>query len=281
MKIIVPMAGLGDRFVKQGYTDPKPLIEVDGVRIIERIVKMFSPEDEFVFICNTKHLAGSEMYDVLKKLVPNCIIIAMEQHKKGPCYTVQKAYDFIGDDEEVIVTYCDNPYVWDYAAFKDFLAKTTPDGCVLTHSGFHPHTLATTKMAFLKETDGVVSEIKEKESYTSDPQDEHASTGTYYFRKGAYVKKYFDELIEKDINYNGEYYVTLVYNLLIKDGLTVRFFDTPFVTVFGTPEEVEQFEAWQKIIKGGQVKTFDELFDAAFYWIEYNKAYGTLQTKIS
>ena len=56
MKIIVPMAGVGDRFVKAGYIDPKPLIEVNGKRIIEYIIEMFDIEnDEFVFVINQQH----------------------------------------------------------------------------------------------------------------------------------------------------------------------------------------------------------------------------------
>jgi choline kinase len=57
MKIIVPMAGFGDRFVKAGYQDPKPLIKVNGKRIIEYICEMFDiKNDDFVFICNEMHL---------------------------------------------------------------------------------------------------------------------------------------------------------------------------------------------------------------------------------
>ena len=51
MKIIVPMAGVGDRFIKAGYVDPKPLIEVNGKRIIEYIIEMFDIEnDEFTIL---------------------------------------------------------------------------------------------------------------------------------------------------------------------------------------------------------------------------------------
>ncbi len=271
MKIIVPMAGLGQRFVDAGYTDPKPMIEVGDKRIIEYIVGMFSKEDQFVFICNSLHIYdGIDVY--LKTLVPDCVVLAMPKHKKGPCFTVKRAYEygFIEDEEEVIVTYCDNPYVWDYNSFKIRARQRQLDGCILSHSGFHPHTLAKTKMAFMQEKDGLVTHIQEKKCYTGNPENEHASTGTYYFKKGSYVKKYFDELIARDINYNGEYYVTLVYNLLIEDGLRVGYFDTPFVTVFGTPEEVEQFEAWRTIINGSQIKTLDNLIKTYDYWKRYH-----------
>ena len=38
MNIVVPMAGAGSRFTKAGYKNPKPLIDVAGKAMIERVV---------------------------------------------------------------------------------------------------------------------------------------------------------------------------------------------------------------------------------------------------
>ena len=40
-QIIIPMSGIGKRFIDEGYEDPKPLISVDGSPIIEHVVKLF------------------------------------------------------------------------------------------------------------------------------------------------------------------------------------------------------------------------------------------------
>lgn len=271
MKVIIPMAGTGDRFIKAGFKDPKPLIKVNGKRIIEYILDMFDSEDDIVFICNNDHLKNTDIQKILKSLSPNSKIIGIENHKLGPVYTVKKAYDFIEDHEEVIISYCDNPYIWDRKDFNKHLKTTNLDGCILSHIGFHPHTLNNTKMAFMKETEGLVTEIKEKECYTDDPMKEHASTGTYYFKKGEYVKKYFDLTIENNINYGGEFYVTLAYNLLIKDGLKIGYYDTPFATVMGTPEEVQNFEAWANILSKGQINCEKDLLNCFQYWKKYHE----------
>ena len=272
MKIVIPMAGTGNRFVQKGYSDPKPLIKVNGKRIIEYILDMFTDaNDEFVFICNNDHLENTDMREVLLSLRPGATVVSIPTHKFGPVYTVKAVYDHIGDDEEVIVSYCDNPHVWDREDFKRHVSQNGMDGCVLTHTGFHPHSLASTKMAFVKGRDGILEEIKEKSSYTDYPMEEHASTGVYYFRTGAHLKKYFDRAMERGITYNGEYYVTLVYNLLVEEGLKVGYYDTPLVTVFGTPEEVENFEAWATIVRGDQVKNVYELVSCYRYWKAYHE----------
>jgi NDP-sugar pyrophosphorylase family protein len=271
MKVIIPMAGIGSRFIAAGYKDPKPLIKVNGKMIIEYIVDIFDEKDEIVFICNEKHLKETKIESVLKNISPNSKIVSMPMHKLGPVYTVQQVFNHIKDDEEVIVSYCDNPYVWNRQDFNAYVHANDLDGCVLSHIGFHPHTLNNTKMAFMKAEDGVVTEIKEKECYTGDPMNEHASTGTYYFKRGSDVKKYFNLTTEKNINHNGEYYVTLVYNLLIQDGLKVGYYDTPFATVMGTPEEVENFEAWANILTKGQIKTEKDLLNCYNYWSDYHQ----------
>jgi len=271
MKVIIPMAGMGDRFAQRGYKDPKPLIKVGDKRIIEYILDLFSKEDEIVFICNEKHLNETNIKNVLSKLRPDSKIVSIGQHKKGPVYTVKPHYDLIDDSEEVLVCYCDNPFIWNRSDFILQVRENDYDGCILTHTGIHPHTLNSTKMAFLKVDGKRVLEIKEKECYTDDPMSEHASTGAYYFKSGKILKKYFDKLMSLDINYGGEYYVTLVYNLLIESGLKVGYYDTEFVTVFGTPDELESFEAWKTILSSGQVKSEADAVSCYNYWKRYHE----------
>lgn len=267
------MAGIGERFIKAGYMIPKPLIKVNGKLIIEYIVEMFDIEnDEFVFIINQEHATNTNMVETLNKLVKTSEIYIVNNHKKGPVYTLKNIE--LDDNEEVIVTYCDNPFLWDYSKFKEEIKNS--DGAILSHIGFHPHRLSSTFMAYIKEVDGKLIEIKEKEPYTDSPINESASTGTYYFSKGKYVKKYFKELMDLDINYNGEYYVTLVYNLMVRDGLNVTIYDTEYVSVFGTPEEVQNFEAWQTILKSG-VNTDNELISTYRYWENYSREFGKLK----
>ncbi len=280
MKIIIPMAGTGDRFVRAGYKNPKPLIEVNGERIIEYILQMFNvDEDDIVFICNETHIQTTKMNSILKTLAPKSKVLTIPNHKKGPIFTMLSTdiNSYINDDEEVIVCYCDNPYLWNYEHFKAWVKEHDSDGCILSHAGFHPHRLSPTFMAHIKENDLVVQEIKEKEPYTREPMNEQASTGTYYFKKGSYIKKYFQQAIDQNINYNGEYYVTLVYNLLIKDGLKVHCYPTDFVTVFGTPEEVENFEAWQKLLNSTQIKDEQDLIKCYRYWKLYNESRNSSQ----
>ena len=71
MHIVIPMSGIGKRFIDAGYKDPKPLIMVDGKPIIEHVCNLFPGEEKFTFICNSKHLAETNERG-LKKYKTKC-----------------------------------------------------------------------------------------------------------------------------------------------------------------------------------------------------------------
>ena len=125
---------------------------------------------------------------------------------------------------------------WDYDDFLSHIEDTQCDGSVISYTGFHPHMLGSDNYAFCKTVDNnQIVEIREKQPFTADKMSEFASTGTYYFRKGSYIKKYFQQLIDEDININGEYYVSLVHNLLINDDMPNLVYEIPVMLQWGTP----------------------------------------------
>ena len=246
MHIIVPMSGVGQRFVDAGYKDPKPLIVIDGKPIIEHVCDLFTGEDKFTFICNSRHLAETNMREVLLRIRPNANIVEIPNHKKGPVYAVTCIENLIDDEEEVIVNYCDFGTYWDYKDFLKHTRERNADGAIPSYKGFHPHMLGSTNYAFMRDDKQWMLEIKEKEPFTDNRMEEYASNGTYYFKKGSYVKKYFNELMEKDINLKGEFYVSLIYNLLVEDGLKVSIYNIQHMLQWGTPQDVEEYNTWSK-----------------------------------
>ncbi len=50
MQLVIPMSGIGQRFIKAGYTTPKPLIKVENKTIINHVYNMFPEIDSVVFI---------------------------------------------------------------------------------------------------------------------------------------------------------------------------------------------------------------------------------------
>jgi NDP-sugar pyrophosphorylase family protein len=248
MQIIIPMSGLGTRFVNEGYKDPKPLIVVDNKTIIEHVVNLFPEEKDITFICNDKHLKETRMKDILNGFCPNGKIYEVPvKGRQGPVHAVSLIFDNIKDDEEVIVSYCDYGTWWDYKGFLDDTRKRNADGAIACYKGFHPHMLGSDNYAFLKENklgSRWMEAIKEKEPFTDDRMNEYASNGTYYFKTGAIMKKYFQRLMDRKLTLKNEYYVSMVYNLLVEDKLNVNIFEIDHMLQWGTPYDLEIYNRW-------------------------------------
>lgn len=249
MHIIIPMSGIGKRFLDANYKDPKPLIRVDGKPIIAHVCDLFPSENKFTFICNSKHLRETNMREILLSIKPNANIIEIPNHKKGPVYATTFAFDSIDDDEEVIVNYCDFGTYWDYNDFLSHTRNRNADGAIPAYKGFHPHMLGSTNYAFMRDDKQWMLEIKEKEPFTDNRMQEFASNGTYYFKKGSYIKKYFTKLMQEDINLKGEYYISLVYNLMLKDKLKISIYEIQHMLQWGKPEDLEEYQSWSNYFK--------------------------------
>lgn len=247
MKIIIPMSGIGRRFLDAGYTDPKPLIHVEGKPIIQHVAELFKGETEFIYICNDMHLRETDMRRVLETITPRCRIYEVSvDHRRGPVDAVlQIAALEVHDNDEIIVSYCDYGTEWDYEEFKRQIRYHHLDGCIACYKGFHPHMLGSDNYAFVRVQDNQeFLEIREKQPFTENKMNEFASNGTYYFRSGLLVKKYFQKLIDYNISTHGEFYVSMVYNLMKEDGLRIRVFEIEKMLQWGTPKDLEEYVQW-------------------------------------
>jgi NDP-sugar pyrophosphorylase family protein len=163
MKIIIPMSGIGKRFIEAGYDLPKPLIIVENKPIIEHVINLF-PNEEYIFICNDLHLQTTHMRNILLKIAPNCKIYEVSvDNRKGPVDAVLQIADKeINDNDEIIISYCDYGTKWDYERFKNDIYVHSADGAIPCYTDFHPHMLGSDNYAFVRECNMNFIEIAEK-----------------------------------------------------------------------------------------------------------------------
>lgn len=244
MQVVIPMSGAGARFARAGYSDPKPLIKVDGRPMIEHVIGMFPDVTDFIFVCSRVHLEETRLESVLRNAAPTARIVAIEPHKLGPVHATLQAGDLIQDSEPVVVNYCDFAVHWNFPRFRRIVADLGCEGALTAYRGFHPHTLGPNLYAYLRHRNDSLLEIREKHCFTSDRMQEYASSGTYYFRSGALLKHYYRKAIRMDLSTNGEYYASMPYNLMVQDGLRVHVHELEHFLQWGTPEDLEEYQGW-------------------------------------
>ena len=246
MQIIIPMSGFGERFRRAGYDVPKPLIKIDGKPVIAHVIDMFPGEQEFIFICSQDHLShpSYRMESILQKYCPTGRIIGIPAHKLGPIHAVRQVEHLIDLDRPVVVNYCDFACYWDWHHFKQFVAASKCSGAIPAYKGFHPHTLGSTNYAYMREANGWLKDIQEKQPYTSNRMEEYASSGTYYFASGRIMSDTFRMTLDQELNVDGEYYVSLAYKPLLAANQLVAVYPLQHFMQWGTPEDVAEYNGW-------------------------------------
>lgn len=231
MNVLIPMAGAGSRFAEAGYTFPKPLIEVKGKPMIQLVTENLNIDSRHIFIVQKEHYDKYNLRHVLNLISPFCEIVQVDGITEGAACTTLLAQKFIDNNEPLVIANSDQYVEWDSNEFLYACSSDSIDGGILTHKSIHP------KWSYAKtDEDGFVTEVAEKK-----PISDNATVGIYYWSRGSDYVKYANQMIEKDIRVNNEFYVCPVYNELIGDGGKVKIFPVSRMWGLGTPEDLKIF----------------------------------------
>ena len=231
MNVLIPMAGAGSRFEKAGYTFPKPLIDVRGKPMIQWVVDNLNVEAKYIFIVQQSHFKKYNLKETLSNFCPNNEIIQIDGITEGAACTTLLAKQYIDKDEPLIIANSDQFVEWDSDEFIYSCSASDLDANILTFNSTHP------KWSYAKLNDlGFVTEVAEKK-----PISDLATVGIYYWRKGSDYVKYAEQMIDKNIRVNSEFYVCPVFNEAIQDNKKVRTYNIDKMWGLGTPEDLEHF----------------------------------------
>jgi RpiB/LacA/LacB family sugar-phosphate isomerase len=229
--LLIPMAGLGQRFVNQGFHMPKPLIMVDNQHIIDWSFKSINYQDyNLIFITRKEQCNYFGLDDILKqKFGEDITIIKLDSLTEGTVCSCLYAEQFI-DNESPLVIYTLDVYF--EPSFNINKINKEDDGHILV---FKSNNKAYSYAEL--NHDNYVIRTAEK-----DVISENAAVGIYYFKHGSTFVQKAKEMISKNLRTNNEFYVSPLYNLLIEDDLKISVSHVDKMYLMGTPEELSFFQ---------------------------------------
>jgi HAD superfamily hydrolase (TIGR01509 family) len=231
LNVLIPMAGAGSRFESAGYTFPKPLIDVNGKPMIQVVVENLNMDANFIFIVQKKHREKYNLDTLLNLISPNCKIVEVDGITEGAACTTLLAKDFIDNDNPLIMANSDQFIEWDSNEFMYKMNENNCDGGIVTFTSTHP------KWSFAKVNEfGYVTEVAEK-----NPISDIATVGVYYWKSGSDYVKYAEQMIDKNIRVNNEFYVCPVFNEAVADDKKIKVFNIDKMWGLGTPEDLSKF----------------------------------------
>jgi HAD superfamily hydrolase (TIGR01509 family) len=231
MNILIPMAGAGSRFAAAGYTFPKPLIDVKGKPMIQVVVDNLNIDATFIYVVQKEHRQKYNLDTLLNLITPNCKIVEVDGLTEGAACTTLLAKEWIDSDAPLLMANSDQFLEWDSNEFMYKMIEQKVDGGILSFQSTHP------KWSFAKVDEyGYVTEVQEK-----NPISDIATVGVYYWANGSDYVKYAEQMIDKNIRTNNEFYVCPVYNEAISDGKRIKTFNIDKMWGLGTPEDLNYY----------------------------------------
>lgn len=228
INLLLPMAGKGSRFSNAGYTDPKPFIQFLGKTMIEHVVDAFPVPSHKIFIVLKEHDEAYGASALLKSKWPDCDVVLIDGVTDGAARSVLMAKHLIDNDDVLAVMNSDNIIEWNPNTLQKLYAY---DGMVMTFEDDHP------KWSFAKtDSHGIITEVVEKK-----PVSTHATAGLYFWTKGSDFVKAAEQMIEKDIRTNNEFYVAPVYTENAAMGQRCVITQVIEMNGVGVPEDLEAY----------------------------------------
>ena len=245
--LILPMAGKGSRFEREGYLKPKPLLDVDNLPMILQAVNCLPESDNNVFMCLKEHIDNFNIDTVLTEYYPNTKIIPIDTTTEGQACTCEIGISEADVDLEspVLISACDNGVYYDSEKYLEMVNDESIDIIVWTFRNNQASKTNPNAYAWLDvDENGFVKHVSCKNFIYDDPLKTHAIIGTMFFRKNKYFIDGLKKNYEENVRTNGEFYVDDVLNQNIKSGLKVKVFEVKNYICWGTPNDYKTYQYW-------------------------------------
>jgi len=246
MNIIIPCGGLGERFLREGYVAPKPLIPAMGKPILFWLLdELHVGPADLIVIAYSADLEKWRMEDRLRKNLGSTKlkIVHLPGPTRGAAETVSIALEALTGEERLQKTMlldCDSFYRHDVVS--KFRACTTNMSVVFRDEGTSPI------YSYCELDDKkMICCIREKERISP-----WANTGCYCFSCGEILLDYCRRTLENGAPVRGEYYMSSVISAMILDDHSWRAECIPSreYVCLGTPLQLRLFCALRSIFPG-------------------------------
>ena len=239
---IIPMAGAGQRFVKEGYLTPKPLIDVKGKPMVVRAANSLPPADKWIFVCQRQHIENSEMEAVLRSEFNDCEIVLADRLPQGQACSCLLASPFMEETDCVSIGPCDVAYSYSQKSYLDQLKQH--DAIVFTCSPTEIMLSNPRAYGWVNiDDDHKVQNITCKKVASDTPENDQVIVGAFGFNQAKFFSNAVHDMIKMKLLVRGEYYLDTAIANAFDLGYKISALKIDRIDNWGTPEELQ---AWLK-----------------------------------
>lgn len=245
--IVVPMAGLGERFTREGYSTPKPLIPVSGRPMVVQAALDLPASREQIFVLR-RQMPGFERLELeLKNAFPAATTVILDEPTDGQARTAMIGWQAASAEsraEPLTIGPCDNGALYHAKALERLITEPETDVIVWVTRGY-ANALRNPRMYGWVACEGDRVVGVSVKTPLAHPETDPIITGTFTFRRGVDFERAFRRMVDREARINGEYYVDTCIEDAVALGLTVKTFEIESYLCWGTPNDLRTFEYWQ------------------------------------
>lgn len=234
---IMPMAGKGLRFSNSQYSRPKPFILIKKIPMFA-LASMSMPEgNKNIYLFLEENL---NLFNDGKKYLDsqNTIPIKIKKITNGQAQTCLLAKDFIDDDEIVFIHSCDSYINFNSQVFKKLIKDN--DLIIFTNKPSKHNIKNIDSYGWVSFKNKMITNITCKNQASENPKNDRVIIGSFAFRNKKIFLDCINNLINKKIKINKEYYLDMAAREALQMKMKVQFLDVKEYISWGTPDEFER-----------------------------------------
>ena len=245
---LIPMAGEGDRFRREGYNTVKPLIPVSGQPMVVQAGRDLPGSNKQVFVLRSDMPENKLIVATLNANFPASRTVVLDSKTDGQARTALLGWrsqaSAMDAAAPLTLGTCDTGAIYRNEGLKRLLDDVKTDLVVWVARGY-PNAARNPHMYGWVVCDGdVVTGVSVKKPL-EDPAHDPIIIGTFTFRRGRDFESAATRMIAREGRINGEYYIDACIEDALELGLSVRIFEVDSYLCWGTPNELRTFEYWQ------------------------------------
>ena len=185
---------------------PMWIAEQKGELLIERFVRACVPLDgQLIFAVRGQDITRFHIDNVIELAAPGAKIITITRETQGAACTALLGIRHIGWEEELLILNSNEFVNIDYRATVESFRNRDLDAGVVVFPSLHP------RYSYLRlDREGLIEEAAEKR-----PISRHATAGFYWYRRGGDFIEAVQDMIRKDANVGGKFFISLTLNELV------------------------------------------------------------------
>ncbi len=210
INILVLMSGPTKAFTDAGFAYPKNLIEIAGLPLAQRVLDQLTPLKTLGsrLICVIRHDENRQYHTgaVIKLIDPTAQLVELKNNTSGAACSALLAVEHINSSDPLLIINGDQLLLdVDLPDVVTGFQTKGLDGGILVFEDIHP------RWSFVKcnDTDEVIETAEKR------PISNLATAGFYYFARGEDFVQAAMEMIKKDAQVGGAFYICPAYNELI------------------------------------------------------------------